>query len=347
MMVELNADNVVDYARSRGWIGPSSARAEWLSGGVSNCVLRVEQPDCDSGGRGEALLTSTVHPRPVRRIIVKQSRPQLRTKQAWFSDISRIHREEDVQRLLVDQLPGAIPRVIGSDRDNYAYAMEHAPDGVRTWKEMLLDGEINLETARTVGRLLGRLHKLNLDAPHLADSEVFRQLRIEPFYHRTSEVHSDLTPVIRPLVNAMIYLPCGLCHGDFSPKNLLIAGDLVWLVDHETAYIGEPAMDVGFFFSHLLLKTIRRPGWRAAMLGVTRAALGAYGAQGDVLERGLAHLGVCLLARIDGTSPVDYLPSERHRDAVRRLGRTILLEKPSDWETVLGWVERTTVELEE
>ena len=61
---------------------------------------------------------------PEGRLIVKQSGPQLRTRQAWFSDVSRIHREEDVQRLLAAALPGQVPQVLFSARDDYAYVME-------------------------------------------------------------------------------------------------------------------------------------------------------------------------------------------------------------------------------
>jgi hypothetical protein len=49
---------------------------------------------------------------------------------------------------------------------------------------------------------------------------------------------------------------------------------------------------------------------------------------------------VCLLARIDGTSPVEYLPEESRRDAVRRLGRGLLLRPPADWEDVLARCEQ-------
>ena len=51
---------------------------------------------------------------------------------------------------------------------------------------------------------------------------------------------------------------------------------------------------------------------------------------------GIAHLGVCMLARVDGTSPVEYLPEEPKREAVRRLGRSLLLRPPGSWEDVLA-----------
>ena len=52
----------------------------------------------------------------------------------------------------------------------------------------------------------------------------------------------------------------------------------------------------------------------------------------DLERRGVRHLGVCLLARIDGTSPVDYLPEEEKRERVRRLARSILLDGIASFE---------------
>ena len=54
---------------------------------------------------------------------------------------------------------------------------------------------------------------------------------------------------------------------------------------------------------------------------------------------GIEHFAVCALARIDGTSPVDYLPEESKREAVRRLARRILWERPTRWEDVLYMAE--------
>ena len=46
-------------------------------------------------------------------------------------------------------------------------------------------------------------------------------------------------------------------------------------------------------------------------------------------------MAVCALARIDGTSPVDYLPEEPKREAVRRMARRLLFEHALAWEEVL------------
>ncbi|MFQ3651884.1 MAG: aminoglycoside phosphotransferase family protein [Gemmataceae bacterium] len=319
-MILLDAQNVSAFAQQRGWIGPGPAEAEELSGGVSNAVFRVQTP--------------------TERIVVKQSRPRLRTQREWFSDPERIFREEAVQRLLAERLPGSVPEVRGSDHEHFAYAMQHAPLEARPWKAFLLEGHLHLETAQRAGQLLARLHDLDISMINfLEDSRIFEQLRAEPFYDRLAEQHTDLSAIIRNLRYTLTHLPIALCHGDYSPKNLLVTDETLLLVDHETALLGEPAMDVGFFFSHLLLKAFRKPAWRQAMLGLIGTALGGYRStarpRGDLLERAIGHLGVCLLARIDGTSPVEYLPDEATREAVRQFARQVLLEAPNSWEDVI------------
>ncbi|MGH7225603.1 MAG: phosphotransferase, partial [Gemmataceae bacterium] len=84
-MLELNADNAAEYLHQRGWIEDASVRIELLGGGVSNAVLRVETANC--------------------RFVLKQSRPRLRTRDAWFSDLDRVYREQEVMQALAPFLP--------------------------------------------------------------------------------------------------------------------------------------------------------------------------------------------------------------------------------------------------
>ena len=90
-MLELTAENTGEYLRRRGFVtGP--VRVTELADGVSNAVLCVE-----AGGR---------------KFVLKQSRPRLRTRDAWFSDVDRIWRERDVMRYLRLLLPdGVVPSV--------------------------------------------------------------------------------------------------------------------------------------------------------------------------------------------------------------------------------------------
>jgi 5-methylthioribose kinase len=329
-MFELTADNAPDYLRERGWVGPGPVRVEALGGGVSNAVLRVE-----AGGR---------------LFVLKQSRPRLRTRDAWFSDLDRVYREQEVMQALGPLLPPrTVPEVLFSDRPNYVFAMSHAPRDARVWKEQLLAGRVEDVVAERAGRVLGRMHEATARDPGLVerfrDHTVFVQLRVDPFYRRIQERRPEVAGAVAPLIDGLLSVREALCHGDYSPKNILTHGDGFTLVDYETAHHGDQAMDLGFFLSHLLLKAVKRCAERQRYFDLTRAFWRGYAGEvafrpaAELQGRGIAHLGVCLLARIDGTSPVDYLPEEPKREAVRRLGRQILLDQPAAWPDVLALAE--------
>jgi 5-methylthioribose kinase len=330
-MLELTPTNVLDYLRRQGWLGHGEARVELLAGGVSNAVLRIETAD--------------------RLFVLKQSRPQLRTRDAWFSDLDRIHREQEVMRVLYSILPPlTVPEVLFTDPDNYVLVMSHAPREAQVWKAQLLAGEIDPRMGERAGGILGRIHESTARDTGLVerfrDHTVFVQLRVDPFYRRIQERRPEVAAVVGSLIEQMLSTAEALCHGDYSPKNILTHAQGFTLVDYETAHFGDPAMDLGFFLSHLVLKACKRHEERGRYFELTRAFWRGYEREAtfcspkELQERGIGHFGVCLLARIDGTSPVDYLPEEDRRAAMRRLGCKVLLEWPGSWEDVLAMAER-------
>jgi 5-methylthioribose kinase len=330
-MHELTTTNAVELLRAWGWIGPEPATVETLGGGVSNVVLRVRTPRS--------------------AFVVKQSRPQLRTRAAWFSDIERIHRERQAMETLAPLLPpGAVPLILFSAPHEYAFAMSQAPQEARVWKEMLLAGEVDPILGQRAGALLGRLHQATAGGEavdHFADAKVFEQLRTEPFYLRVREQHPDTAALLDRLVERLRTVRDALCHGDFSPKNLLVHDGAFTLVDYETVYGGDPTMDLGFCLSHLLLKAVKRSAERERYFDLVRSFVRGYEAEvrfrplAELEAAGVGHAGVCLLARIDGTSPVDYLVGdEPRRTAARSLGRRVLLDGLRRWEEVLAVAEK-------
>jgi 5-methylthioribose kinase len=336
-MLELTPANAADYLRCKGWVGPGPVEVEPLGGGVSNVVLRVRTPE-------------TV-------FVLKQSRPQLRTRDAWFSDLDRVYREQEVMQVLQPLLPPqTVPQVLFTDYYDYVFAMASAPDGARTWKEALLEGRIDLGLGERVGAVLGRMHDATARNPALFDAfrdrAVFVQLRVDPFYRRIQERRPEVAHAVAPLINGLLSAREALCHGDYSPKNILTHDHGFTLVDYETAHQGDPAMDLGFFLSHVLLKAARRPGERQAYFDLTRAFWRGYANEAtfaprlELERRGVGHCGLCLLARIDGTSPVEYLSEEPKRDAVRRLGRGLLLERPAAWEEALALADAVMAPIE-
>jgi aminoglycoside phosphotransferase (APT) family kinase protein len=117
--------------------------------------------------------------------------------------------------------------------------------------------------------------------------------------------------------------------GDWSPKNLLVYPDRVVALDFEVAHLGDPAFDVAFLLTHLVLKAVHRPAQRSALHEAAQAFLRGYGEAARRAAPDDAHvvaeLGCLLLARVDGKSPAEYLtPTEAPR--VRALAYEVLLD---------------------
>jgi 5-methylthioribose kinase len=319
-MREISPETVVDYLRERGRIPLGrAASGEALGWGVSNVVVRVEV-------EGE------------RPIVVKQSRERLRTKARWVSRLERIWAERDALDLLATVLSeGAVPRVLFSEPEDYLFAMTAAPGESVVWKEQLLEGVAEPDVARRAGVILGRMHTQLRDHPglcgRLGDRTVFGELRVDPFYRTIARVHPDLAPAVDALIDRMERAPDRtFVHADFSPKNILVHRRGLTVVDFETAHAGDPAFDVGFFLSHLSLKAFRSPVEDPTILGLVGPFWDGYHAEAgpghpDLSERSTRHAAACMLARVDGTSPVDYLDDDARR-RVRAVAREILL-RPS------------------
>lgn len=329
-MLELTTDNALDYLWARGWIRGEGARVESLGWGISNLLLRITTPE--------------------RTFVLKQSRPQLRTRDPWLSDLDRIYREQEVMQVLCALLPEpTVPQVLFSDRANFVFAMSHAPLGSQVWKETLLAGQVDLSVAERAGQILGRIHEATAHDTSLverfADHTVFVQLRVNPFYRRIQERRPEVAEAVEPIVSRLLSRKVALCHGDYSPKNILTHAQGFTLVDYETAHFGDPTMDLGFFLSHLILKAVKHAPAHAPYFELTRtfwrgyAQVVSFRPLAELQAEAIEHFAVCALARIDGTSPVDYLPEETRRETVRRLGRRTLWERPSNWEAVLGLCE--------
>jgi len=103
-----------------------------------------------------------------------------------------------------------VPKVLFSDRENYVFAMSHAPAGARVWKETLLTGEVDLEIGKHVGRVLGSIHQATAQNAALVkafrDHAVFVQLRVEPYYRRIQERLPDVAVAVQPIIERMLSL---------------------------------------------------------------------------------------------------------------------------------------------
>jgi aminoglycoside phosphotransferase (APT) family kinase protein len=269
-----------------------------LDGGVSSDILRVETP-------------STT-------LCVKRALPQLKVAGDWRAPVSRNRAEVAWLARVGVICPGHVPRILGDDPANGLFAMEWLPpDAYPVWKARLRDGAIDVADARAVGDLLGRIHAATADDPALASEfahdETFDAIRLEPYLVATGRAHPDLAAALGARVATTAANKRVLVHGDWSPKNILIGPQGPVILDAECAWFGDPAFDVAFVASHLLLKGLWRPQWRARYLDALAALVAAYRVYVDwepfdaLDARVAALLPALLLARVDGKSPVEYL----------------------------------------
>lgn len=293
---------------------------EFLPGGVSSIVVRLVS---DSGA-----------------YVIKQALPQLRVEAPWFSRPERSAIEARAAAALFELVPGSVPEIVAMATDRNAFVMRSAPEGSVTWKHRLMAGDVSPDVAVTVGRLIGRVHAASaerVDIPMMfGDRSFFEELRIDPYLRYVAVLTPDLATALNEVAAQLLYEGRCLVHGDFSPKNLLVAPDGgVLLVDHEVAHWGQPAFDVAFVTSHLCLKAIRFRSRADDYLQAAVTVLDAYRSGAGRLAADIGPLaarvtGALLIARVDGKSPVEYLTDSDDRELARGLGRSALLEPPPD-----------------
>lgn len=264
--------------------------------------------------------------------VLKQALPELRVADTWVSDPARIEREADGMRVLNELLgPGRVPRLVFEDRAEHIVAMERVPPPFENWKTMLLAGDLRPEHVEDFASLLARIHVASAGRsadlePVFRDNTNFHELRIDAYYDFTGRRHPRLAPFFDELIADTLENRFALVHGDYSPKNILMRPTGCVLVDHEVAHWGDPGFDVGFSTTHLLAKAnhlvhMRREFAEAGLLHWTTYASRAHAEPwfDGYEERCVRHTLGCLLARIDGKSPLEYLDEverARQRTAV-------------------------------
>ena len=318
-MFSLSIDNFADYALSRAELAGESWTAQLLAGGVSNNVILAEST--------------------TRRLVFKQALGQLRVKEEWLADRSRIHREASSLRALAPLLPkGAVPVVVYQDRESFIYAMEAAPPDAIDWKTRIIQyGECSEETVRQVAAILATLIRSTLSSSmqsqsrwrdEFGDQTCFDQLRLDSYYRFTASRHPDLAAAFEEAI-ALARTPRAMTHGDFSPKNILVPADgQAMLIDFEAVHFGDPGFDAGFLLNHFLLKAAHgitgakemgRLFWRE----LSTALPGETWLEPSTIR----HLGCLHLARVDGKSPAEYLTSDEQQ-RVRAAAVAMITDPP-------------------
>jgi 5-methylthioribose kinase len=312
-------DALRQYLVSRQHVNPDEAVAlAKLSGGVSNRTVRVLWPD----GHGWVL---------------KQALEKLRVDADWFSSPDRIQVEAKALRWFNRFAPaGTTPSFAWEDTANHLLAMEAIPEDHENWKSVLLRGEIVPQHFEQFGWLLGTVHRQSSESGQelrqmFSDTTYFETLRLEPYYLYAAQTTPVAADFLETLAQQTLSHKLCLVHGDFSPKNTLLYRDKLILLDYEVVHWGEPAFDLGFALTHFLSKANHLPVSRSQLADGALKFWEVYQEEiarlvwADALEpRVVSHTLGCLLARVAGKSPLEYLTREERQ---RQLDITLLLIK--------------------
>jgi len=329
----LTKANVADYLKSRGVVS-SVSKVTALGGGVSNTVLQA------STDRGD--------------LVLKQPFENLNVEDDWPADLGRVHNEASATRVYENVLRNhgiqhtTVPEILFEDHENHVIVIQSAPGSARMWKEDLLEGRVDVSIAKRLGRVLGRVHDSASGNERVRDEfqskKPFYQLRLEPYHETTADRHPEVRDPILRERDRLRDVSETLVHGDYSPKNVLVNYETenhrTWILDFEVAHWGDPAFDTAFMLNHLFIKSIYRHSDHEHFVEAARSFWEKYNEVGyDSIEgETVRELGVLMLARMDGKSPVEYVTENRVADSIRDVAIKTLL---NDVRTVEEFVDLT------
>jgi 5-methylthioribose kinase len=289
--------------RRRVFTAANELDIEELTGGVACAVFAV---------RGEG-----------KCVVAKQALERFRVADEWLVPPERAAAEARALELMARLAPRSVPRLLDSDPDAFALVMEEAPGDWRPWKSLLLEGTADPGVAAWLGALLAVLHSADGD---IGSAESFEAQRVDPYLRTIQQRHPELADRIGAYVERLLDTTECVVHGDYSPKNVLVGNDGLWVIDWEVVHRGDPTFDLAFMLNHLLLKSIHRPQAREGYEACGQAFLDAYGQEVDMPYM-LGLVGCLMLARVDGKSPAEYL-TESEREHARTAGIALLTDPP-------------------
>jgi aminoglycoside phosphotransferase (APT) family kinase protein len=306
---------------------------EILQGGVSNRTVLVE-------------------PLSKPAFVMKQALAKLRVAVDWYSDPGRIHREA-LALCFLEKIapPSTITPLLFEDADAHIIAMEAVPRGHSNWKTMLLQEGPRHEHVLMFAHVLATIHiRSNANADALTDTFCdrtwFESLRLEPYYEYSAKQIPEAGAFLNELLEETRAIQLALVHGDYSPKNILIHNDRFVLLDHEVAHFGDPAFDLGFSLTHLLSKAHHCSQNRLMFLNAAKLYVSRY------LElvrdcpfiegfepRACSHTLACLLSRVVGRSPLEYLTETEKRNQ-RLVAVSLMARRPSEFAQLIDLFEK-------
>ena len=172
-----------------------------------------------------------------------------------------------------------VPRVLGDSPRHRAIAIEWLSGGLLF--DLLADSAFDLDCVRRVGVALAQLHEQA--SPGLR--RLSPTAETEPLWTAARDVQGvcpELGPRAQGLARKLSALeeraesPRCSIHGDFSPRQVLLDGSEVGILDYDDARYGDPAIDLGHFAARLQRRRLREALPAAEIDAVFEALLDGY-----------------------------------------------------------------------
>jgi len=294
----LNPSTVVEYLTSKNVIQKSdNPQVEVLTGGVSNVVIAITTAN--------------------QKLVLKQALAELAVSEKWEADQRRAIVEANAIELFNKLTPNQVPKLIFLDPDRFILVLERVPVGSTVWKSDLLAGVINPDIGLKLGATLASWHNYGEKSAEakikFMEDSLFEQLRIDPFYRFVATKNPQIEVPIRKLINELEGDKTTVVHGDFSPKNIMVAtNDDIYILDFEVTHVGNPVFDLAFLTAHLLCKFFRTEDRLHAKLLANTAIsfMKEYQTLRRISPSVTRHAALIALARVEGKSPVNYLSTD-------------------------------------
>ncbi len=306
-------ESIIDGLRRVGLIGPGRPAFEPLAGGVSCDVWKVE---------------TLAGPAVVKRPLAK-----LRVEADWRAPVERGESEVRWLRRAREVVPTMVPEVLAELPGEHGFVLRFLPD-CPVWKDELIAGRVDVGFANSVGKRIAAVHAATANSPTEAAAfptdAMFRALRVDPFILHVAEKDAVVAEPLRAIAGNLVQRKTALVHGDVSPKNILVGADGPVFLDAECAVYGDPAFDLAFCTTHLLLKAVWLDDARLRVAAGELVEGYCAGIDWEPPEALLMRAGrltaALLLARVDGKSPAPYLTDPADREIVRQRARALLLD---------------------
>ena len=194
-------------------------------------------------------------------LCVKRALPELKVASDWKAPVNRNANEWAWLCFAFKHQPRAVPTPLAHDPEAGFFAMSYLPpEDYPVWKQRLLHGQIDVSTAIQVATVVAALHNASAGDSDLAgqfDSlEIFSALRLDPYFAATATQHPTLAARLQAISDRTACTRRALVHGDISPKNILVGASGPVILDAECACYGDPAFDLAFCLTQLLLKSL-------------------------------------------------------------------------------------------